>query len=381
MSKKKIKILYVIYSICIGGGETQLLKILENIDYDRYELFLACSKGEFYDLVKNLKNVRFYNIDFKSKFSFKAILELKDIIEENSIDIVHSHLLRSTLNSRFAKLFSNLPVILITNLHNSLIRANVGWFQKYSNLIIDSITGRLDDMAITVSNSLKDDLVKYERYNDNKVTTIYNGVALDDYTESEPLLRKELNLTGKDILVGYVGRLHEQKGLQYFLESIPLILKKCAEYAITFVIVGDGPLKDYLVGLSREYGIENCIRFTGFRDDIPDILNSFDIMVSPSIYEGLPVTLIEASAGQKPIVTTDIAGNNEVVLDNETGYLVPVKSGFAIAESVCDLIIDEQKRIEMGRKGRDRVKKLFDIRQTVTQLDKLYVKLLADRSY
>lgn len=377
--KEKIKILHVIYSVCIGGAETQLINILRNFLYDRYEVFVACPKGDLSKFVSNIRNVHLYNIEFESKCSLKSALEIKKIILENSIDIVHSHLLRSTINCRLAKLLSNTPVLLATNLHNSLIRANVGLFQKYFNLTVDAITGRLDDVAITVSNSLRRDLIKIERYKRNKVVTVYNGVNLDDYFKKEPILRNEFKLNDSDILVGYVGRLHRQKGIEYFLKSIPLILKKADKYSVKFIIVGDGPSKDYLVRLSKKLGIQSSAHFLGFRDDIPNILSSFDIMVSPSLYEGLPVALLEASAAQIPIVATNIDGNNEVVEDNVTGLLVSARSHIKLAEAVSKLIFNPKKRNEFGQKARERVKGLFTINRTISELDRIYTKLLLNK--
>lgn len=373
---RKIKILHVIYSVCIGGAETQLLNILKNFFYDRYEVFVACPEGELFNSVSGISNVHLYNVEFETKYALKPILQIRKIILDNSIDIVHSHLLRSTICSRLTKLSLNKHVPLVTNLHNSLARANVGVFQKYFNLAVDAITGRLDDMAITVSDSLKRDLINIERYNRNKVITIYNGIKLDDYSKKGSMLKKELKLNDTDILVGYVGRLHKQKGVEYLLKSIPGILKKADKYSIKFIIVGNGPLKDDLIRLSKELGIQGCTHFTGFRNDIPDILSSFDIIVSPSIYEGLPITLLEASAAQIPVVATNIDGNNEVVQDGVTGSLVPARSVSSLADAIYDLIINVDKRLDMGRKGRDRIKTLFDIKHTTSRLDKLYMGLL-----
>ena len=148
---------------------------------------------------------------------------------------------------------------------------------------------------------------------------------------------------------------------------------------IKFLIVGDGPLKAELEKLSNGLNIrQNCI-FTGFRQDIPDILSAIDMLVMSSLYEGMPMVILEAMAASKPVIASKVGGIPEMVRDGETGILVPPKDVDALAEKIIVLLKNKDKARQMGLAGRRRVEEEFDVNIMVRKTEEVYQELIREK--
>ncbi len=214
-----------------------------------------------------------------------------------------------------------------------------------------------------------------------RVVKIYNGIEKDEYCiENEETVcrrsrfRKESSL-GEDVpVVGVIGRLVWQKGFEYFIEAIPDVLKRFPR--AIFLIVGEGELKDELKVKSRILKLEDKIIFTGFRNDIKDVLASIDTFVMPSLREGLPVVLLEAMAMMKPIVATKIEGIREVLENGLTGLLVSPENPQVLSEAIVDLLIHKDKARQMGLAARKVVEERFGVDIMVQKVEGVYEELL-----
>lgn len=180
--------------------------------------------------------------------------------------------------------------------------------------------------------------------------------------------------------VGLIARLSPQKDVNTFLQACPKILAHFPE--VQFVIHGDGPDRDLLTNLSRQLGIEEAVRFAGAfsKENLPKIMTSLDIVALSSVYEGFPITLLEAMAFAKPVVATAVSGVPEVVVDGVTGLLVPPRSPNLMAEAICCLIADEQLRLRMGQTGYNRYREKFTPETVVPQYVEIYRSLVREVS-
>ena len=144
----------------------------------------------------------------------------------------------------------------------------------------------------------------------------------------------------------------------------------------TFLLVGEGPLAGEMHLYTERLGIASNVRFLGWRDDVPAILAAMDICVLASLWEGLPYTLLEAMAAGKPMVATSVGGSREIVVDGETGLLVPPRNPSALARGIMRLLADQALAAEMGRRGRERVHDVFSIEAMLRKTEEVYEKLL-----
>ena len=191
--------------------------------------------------------------------------------------------------------------------------------------------------------------------------------------------RAALGLAGATAVVGYVARISPQKGLEDFARAMRIVAD--AVPGAQFVLVGDAPageeaLKRRLNDLVGSLGLGGRLHMLGYRSDAVAIMKTFDVYVSTALWEGLPITLLEAMACGRPIVATDVGGNRDIVVDGETGILVPVGDPGTLARRVCELLNDPCLRRRLGDAGRRRVEDDFSIGRSVARTSDLYEQVV-----
>jgi glycosyltransferase involved in cell wall biosynthesis len=179
-------------------------------------------------------------------------------------------------------------------------------------------------------------------------------------------------------VVAVVAGLNNQKGHRYLFEAIPSVARRHPQ--ILFLLVGDGHLRESLKTLARELGISRHVEFLGMRHDVPSILQMSDLFVLPSLFEGMPLSVLEAMAAGKAVVATDVDGTKEVVVDGETGYLVPPRNAEQLARRIDDLLSDDDRRRLFGKQGRERVATTFTTEKMAHAYALLYQELLLHRT-
>lgn len=236
------------------------------------------------------------------------------------------------------------------------------------------VTRWLVDRIVAVSVDLESHLAR--SFGAQRVMCIHNGIDLEQVRITKPPaeLRQELSLGAQDFVIGTMGRLVPVKGLETFLKAVCIIRgrKKNAK----FVIAGDGPLKDTLRALVRQYGLEQDVLFLGHRDDSYDVLAMMDVLVLPSLSEGIPMVLLEALALARPVVASRVGGIPEVIEDRVSGWLVgPGREG-ELAEACMALMDDYDLAERLGLAGRQRVRKQFSVRSMTERVADMYRSLL-----
>jgi glycosyltransferase involved in cell wall biosynthesis len=180
---------------------------------------------------------------------------------------------------------------------------------------------------------------------------------------------------GSGPIVGIVARLDEVKGHTFLFEALSLL--KAEFPTLQCLVVGDGPLRWRLEKEAKTRDLESLVRFLGFRQDMDDIYRRMDVLVLPSLTEGLPMTLLEAMAFEKPVVASSVGGIPEVVQNGRTGFLVPPKDAQMLARVLRRLILDPDLRRRMGTEGRRRVENAFSFEKEMTAYETLYGSVLA----
>ncbi|KIX13212.1 sugar transferase [Dethiosulfatarculus sandiegensis] len=212
---------------------------------------------------------------------------------------------------------------------------------------------------------------------EKRVRLIFNGVDLKGYApdmEARSLIREELGLlTGQALLIT-VGRLSQVKDQAGMLQALAL-LKGISPLPV-LALVGDGPERNSLTALTEELGVKDHVRFLGDRRDVPKLLAASDCFVLSSVSEGISKALLEAMAVGLPVVATNVGGNPELVCPKQTGLLVPQGEPKALAQALATVLLDGGLAQRLGRAGRERVKKSFDVRATAQAYGDLFAELV-----
>ena len=216
---------------------------------------------------------------------------------------------------------------------------------------VDRVVSQWVDRVIAVSESAREFLIHTKGISLEKVTVIPNGCDLSVFRpgRARKAVRMELGLDADAPVIGVVGRLEPQKGHQFLLDAFPRV---AAEFPnARLLLIGDGSLRTQLARQAARVGIASHVIFAGFRTDIPRLLDAVDLMVLPSLWEGMPLTALEAAAMAKPIVATDVDGTAEVVQDGVTGRLVPPANASALGDAILETLRHPRKACQMGDRG------------------------------
>jgi glycosyltransferase involved in cell wall biosynthesis len=213
-----------------------------------------------------------------------------------------------------------------------------------------------------------------------RVRLIWNGAPLDEFAPQgarrRAAVRRELGLPDDAPVFGSIGRLNEQKGHRYLLDAAARVFASAPDARL--VIAGDGDQEPALRAQAQALGIAPRVVFAGHRTDVPALLEGLDVFCISSTYEGTPLTLFEAMAAGKAIVSTAVDGCREVLEDGVTGRLVPPRDPAALAEAIGALLADPARRNALAGMARQASAR-YDIRSCVAQMEQLYDEVLAER--
>jgi glycosyltransferase involved in cell wall biosynthesis len=284
---------------------------------------------------------------------------------------VHTHLFKSDFHGRLAARLAGVPVV-VSTLHN-----NDSWANNWLLGHLYGATAYWADRLIAVSSEVKAFHLKKTGIPPKKILVIENGVDVAAFlgheTEAEKI-RQEFGIAPDVPLLGIIGRLKPQKDLPTFLFAATEVLRERPD--ARFLVVGDGPLRAELEEQAQGMGLLPSLIFTGMRKDIPSILASLNILVLSSLWEGLPVILLEAMAAARPVVSTSVDGVIGVVIPDETALLTPPNAPSELAQACLKLIRDPKLAQSMGRAGRERVMDKYSLNVMIDHISALYVDLL-----
>jgi len=366
----KIKILYVITSLGLGGAEKLLLYYLKNLDKQKYSLYVCCFRERPDDFNEEMsKYAKIINLKIENKFNPVIIFYIWKLIREIKPDIIHTHLFQPRVYTSIANLFNNRSV-LITQKHSIVNPKKHNIF-----ILFEMISIWMNKKVIAISESVKNSLIKYEFIPQHKIFVLPNCI---DYQTFHKASNRQFIRKSDEIVIGTVGRLEKVKGISYLLLAMKIILTKFPDARLE--IVGDGSQAGELVGITKKLGISNSVKFFGKFTDVIPFYNKMNIFILPSILEGFGIVLLEAMAAGIPVVASDVDGIREVVIQGESGILIPPKNPDAIASAVIQLIENPQLVKSLVENGLKRAR-LFDVQDHIMKLESLYSNLLGAESY
>ena len=379
-SVDKIRILFVIDGLEFGGGERVFVQLAAGLR-DRYQVFVASMPGgRFEQQVKEL-GIKFYPVSMSRQLSLKPICQIKEIVRDNKIELMHSQGARADFFARLAAKMLKPKVKVVNTTAVTVESYDVGALRKVAYLFFDRFSERYVDHFIVVSEALRRTLINTHKILPDKVINIYNGIELNEYRPNgkgvgsqKSEVRREFGLTKNIPVIGAIGRMVWPKGFEYLIRSIHEIAKNYPKVKV--LLVGDGSLKRNLEGLTERLDLKDRIFFTGFRSDIKNILSAVDLLVVPSLLEGFPMITLEAMAMAKPIVAANIDGITEQITDGVDGILVPPKDPADLAKAVIRVLNDKELARTMGLAARKKVEQEFSLERMVSETEKVYLSLL-----
>jgi len=376
--QKKVRILFFIDQLSLGGTEHYLTQTLRFLDRTRFEPHVYVLHGR-YDLLDHIRSldIPVTRWHIPSIVSLRAILQLRTIVRamrRGKYDIIHTYLFASNIYGLIAAKLAGIPVRISSRRELMTSKCKK---QVIASRVVNWFTQRI----LVNSNAIKEKVVELEKAPTAKVRIVHNGVDVVRFspTELNGKFRSFLGVKEADTLIVNIARYRPLKGQIYFVEA-------CAKVAETFpkarfAIVGpvyDKELKRKLQDRSKALGLTGKLFLLPTWQDPVEVYKGSDIIVLSSLEEGFANVILEAMAAAKPVVATRVGGNVEAVLDKKTGFLVPAADSNALANAMGQLTSDKTLAREMGIIGRMRVLEKFQQQNKCQELEKHYLELIKE---
>jgi len=362
----------------IGGAERQLLELAKRIDRDRFEPLICCTAmgGE---LVKDAEDagITVFVLVRHGKFDLRRVLQLARMLRKEKIDITHSFTHDANMYNVLASALAPGKIVICSERSSGEISEKViAGLGKFIYRFVDKM----------IVNSHRGGKIIARKFKipAQKISVVPNGIQLNGLhrgssTDIKRRLKREFGINDDEQIIGSVGNLWQiAKNHGFLLRAAALIVKSNPK--VRFVLVGGGNQQRLaLEDAARKLDLWEHFVFTGLRrhDEVLQIISLFDIGVLTSTKEGLPNAVMEYMACGKPVVTTDVGGCSELVVDGETGFLIPSGDVNAFAEKVLWLLNRAERAREMGQNGRDRILEHFSMEKMVSLTTEIYDRLIS----
>lgn len=364
-----MKVVHVLESLQTGGMERLVVDLAKRQKAAGFDVFVY-TVSRTGPLEEDLLKHGVPCVDFHKEcgFDIGCLFRLRKAFLREKFDVVHTHNAMANIYAAPAAKAAGVGVVVNTR-HGAIDpRQKRLWLWKSSFAFTDRI--------VFVCDKVRREFEEARIAASSKCVVVYNGIPLSDWPELPPQagedLRREWNAGPDEKIIGAVCRLDVLKDIPTLIKAFEIVVRQKPQTQL--VIIGHGPQKTALEEFVRSAGLQERVRFLGERKDVKRILPAIDVFALPTLAEGLSIALLEAMACRRTIVTTDVGGNPELIVDRSTGLLVKPGKFEDMAERILECLNDPRTAAALGANARRRVETLFDIRLMTDQYQRLYEK-------
>jgi len=374
---ERIRIALFTDSFMRGGTERQFARMATNLDREEFDVHVCCLRRDG-PLAEDIESagMRISEFPLTSLHNFGTLRQftrLTKYLRNARIQIIHAFGFYADIFAVPAARMAGVPIILASR--RELLNLRSPWQQRAVKFACRISTDVVVNSRAAAADVLDGGLASADRLhlipNCITVPAVENAVVRKER-------RAQLGIDGEAPLVGTACVLRPEKDLETFLRACRLVRESVA--GARFVIIGDGPRRKELEGLTEKLALRDAVLFLGARDDVQQLLPMMDVFVLTSRTESFPNAILEAMAARLPVVATNVGGIPEVVQDGETGFLVAPGEAAEIAKRTIELLRDEDARRAMGNRALERVREQYSVERISGKLQELYRALLDSRS-
>ncbi len=382
-----MKIVHVITRLILGGAQENTILTCEGLTRRGHDVTLITGpplgpEGQLLDRAR-AGGYRVIVLDvlrrpIHPRRDLAAYRALVGHLEALQPDLMHSHSSKAGILARWAAVRAGVPLIVHT-VHGLPFHPYQRWWTHHLYVALERQAARRTDAILCVADSMIRQAVEAGVADASKFTTVYSGMETGRFVRRPPAadaFRASLRLGPDAVLVTQVARLAPLKGQAYLIEAA-----RALDERVHVCLVGDGVLQEELVAMIRRARLEQRFHLTGLLppDEIPAVMHASDIVAHCSLHEGLARTLPQALLTGTPVVSFEVDGAPEVVIPDETGYLVAAADVEGLVAAIGRLADDPALRERLGRQGRERAIKRFDAETMVQRIDEIYARLAGER--
>ena len=374
---RKINILYVVTQLELGGAQTQLLSLIRRIDKERYNLFLFTAQEGL--LMEEALSIPGLTI-FRSKYlersinlwkDFWAAMEIMEVIRKNKIDIVHTHSSKAGILGRWAGALAKTKIIIHT-VHGWSFNDFQNPFFKKLSVNLERVSAKFTDTILVVSNHDRQKGLAHKIGSDSQYSVLRYGIDRASFGVRDSAIRKELGISEDALVVGTIACFKPQKAPEDFVQLASLASHVFPQ--ARFLMVGDGRLRKKIEKGIEGFNLGSRFILAGWRRDIARVLSAMDVFVLTSLWEGLPIAVLEAMVSRVPVVATHTGGISEIITEGETGFLVPCHDVSSMLKKITALLRDASLKERLREGASQCVDEKFDTETMVKAHEALYQK-------
>jgi len=369
MNKKKIRVLEAIRQGLIGGGETHVLELVSKMDKEVFQpLVLSFTDGAMVDSLKSL-GIPVYVINSEKAFDWTVWKKVKKLIIDEQIDLVHAHGTRANSNVFWAA--TTLKIPLLYTVHGWSFHPDQTFLKRRLRELSEKFLTSKATTTICVSQSNQSDGVN--RFSMKRSTIINNGIDTEKFNPNGVFknIRQEYGIQSNKTLIGFFVRMTLQKDPLTVIRAMKLVSEQTKD--IVLLMVGEGDLKSEAVALAKNLNLtKETLIFDNFRQDVPDLLHAIDIYCLPSLWEGLPIGLLEAMAMKKVVIASPIDGTKEAIIDGINGIHVPVGKPQKLADAILSIHKNKELQKKLSENAIKTIYKKFTLNEMVKNIENQY---------
>jgi len=387
---RKIKVAHIIARMITGGADENTLFTMEGLDQNKYKVDLIT--GEEFDesILNKVKNnhfdiIQIKGLKWKLNFLYDPIILIKliKLLRENHYDIVHTHTTKAGILGRIAARIARVPII-VHGLHGSTFQAFNSSLLNWFLFLFERLTGKFTDAYISVSGVLSEKYIERGIGKKENYHTIYSGMELETFYRVRGKIdcrkkQRELGIDLEDFVIGNVARLETRKGHKFLIAAFKKVIEERKGCTLKLLIIGEGNKRENLESYVEELNLEDKVIFTGYREDVEELMAIMDIFVLTSLREGLPRVLVQAAAVGMPSIAFNVDGVPEIIEDNHNGFLVKAGDVKQLTKRIIQYIDHKELLMLHGKNGRELIKGKWSIKDMVERIDKIYQKLITEK--
>ncbi len=367
-----LNVLQLIPTLDRSGAEKQMVLLAKGLPRDRFRVEVA-ALTRLGPLESDLREagIPVTLIGKKLKADPFALARLARFMKDRKFDVVQTWIFAANTYGRIAAHRAKVPVVVVAEMA-------VDVWKGRSQLAVDRFLARWTDRVVGNSNAVSEFYRDHAGVPVEKLAVIPSGIGDEEPPEIDRAeVRRSLGISPEAPVILFVGRLAPQKAVHDLILAVDILQHVRPD--LRTLIAGDGPLRDRLEDQARAFGLRASVRFLGHREDVPNLIAASDLLVLPSLYEGLPNVVLEAMRFRKPVVATAAPGTIEVVADNETGLIVPMKNPTALAKAIRHVIEDRALATRLGQAGRARAERAFRADVMVERFAAMYERIAVEK--
>lgn len=366
---KKIKILFAIGNLNIGGAEKLVINQIKNIDKNKFDshlcTFFLNGQENYYDLLSRMPHISYHKFYFRGPWDvvnwFKVLLFLR----KEKFDIFCCHLFESNFIIRVVNIFAGVKSVFI-------FEHNIYWQKQWWKILADRFLAKKTAKIFVDSQAILNFTSNQEKIKKNKFAILPYPIELTEQEEFDcTKIKKGLGLPPGSFVVGSVARFVQQKGQVYLIKAAAEILKKINRQDVYFLLVGYGKKEAELRSLVDKLKINSRVIISSAKD-IKDILPILDIFIISSLWEGQPIAMLEAMAAGCPVIATRVGGIPEIIVEGENGLLAESENSDSLASKIIKLVENNVLRDNIGRAGMVTARK-YSLPIYIKKLEKYFI--------